>query len=556
MPSDARSPILSAMTARVDVLVVGGGIAGCSVARETALRGWSTLLVERDDLASGTSSRSTKLLHGGLRYLEHGHFRLVREALREREITARLAPHLAPPLGFVVPSRPGSWPPRFASRLGVALYDLLARGSELPRSRGIGREALRVHVSAPIGPEWTGGVLFEDRQTDDARLTIAIARHASRLGARIRTRAEVVDLLQAGGEVTGVIVRDRETGTEETIEAGAVVNACGPSADGLRDRIGASRALLRTSRGTHLVLPPLGLERAVLFAGRKRGHRLFAIPWRGATLFGTTDVVAPPEADAASREEIRLLLDEARRLFPGAGLSPSKVAHVFAGLRPLLRNGGETVTASREHRIVIERGLVTVAGGKLTTWRVLGEDAARAVGTRLGRDGSPVPSSRTRTLPGGDAAFPPGDPRVSGLPPGCAERLLARYGSEAGEVARLAREDPAAGEPLVPDREILAAEIDFAVRDEFARGTEDVLFRRLGLDHDPDLSAAAAPLAAARMRRLLGWSAEREREEVRRVEAALGEVRDGLRGLESDRTPFASRGSEAERDRERQPEDR
>lgn len=556
MPSPARGPILSAMATRVDVLVVGGGIAGCSVARETALRGWSTLLVEREDLAAGTSGRSTKLLHGGLRYLEHGHFRLVREALREREITARLAPHLARPLGFVVPSRPGGWPPRVASRIGVALYDLLARRSDLPPSRGVGRDALREIVSAPIGPEWTGGVLFADRQTDDARLTIAIARHAARLGARIRTRAEAVDLLEAEGTVSGAIVRDRETGTEEAIEAGAVVNACGPVADALRERTGAKKPLLRTSRGTHLVLPPLGLERAVLFAGRNRRHRLFAIPWRGATLFGTTDVAAPPGADAASSEEIRLLLDEARRLFPGAGLSPSKIAHVFAGLRPLLRDGGETVTASREHRIVIERGLVTVAGGKLTTWRVLGEDAAKAVGARLGRDGAPVPPSRSEALPGGDAVVSPGDPRLSGLPAGCAERLAARYGSEAPEVARIAREDPAAGEPLLPDREILLAEVDFAVRAEFARGVEDVLSRRLGLDHDPDLTAAAARPAAARMRRLLGWPPEREREQALRVEAAIRGERDRLRELETGGSALRPRVSEAERERDRETEDR
>ncbi len=511
---------------RFDVLVVGGGIVGCAVAREAALRGWSVLLVERDDLAAAASGRSTKLLHGGLRYLERGDLRLVREALREREITARLAPHLARPLEFVLPTRSGVRPGPRAARLGVALYDWLARPSPLPRGRRIGPAETANLVPSGGADGWSGGVLFTDRQTDDARLTVAIARAAAGRGAAIRTRAEVVSWLDRGGVVAGARILDRETGETFEVEASVSVNAAGPWADAVRALAGAGDASLRPSRGTHLVLPDLGLSRAVLFAGKRPGHRLFAIPWRGSTLFGTTDVEADASAPVEPADgEIRLLFDEARRLFPGAGLAPAAVAHAFAGLRPLVRGSGDTLALSREHRIRVEHGLVSILGGKLTTWRSIAEDAILVAARRLGRHPSRHPASAAERLPGGEEAPATDDPRFRGIDPGTVRRWIERYGSESVDLAERARDDPASREVLVPGHEARISEVDFAVEREFARGLEDVLVRRLGLEQDPDLLARAAAPAARRMRALLRWSAERESREVAGVTAEIAAVR-------------------------------
>lgn len=522
-------PSRVAKNARVDALVVGGGIVGAAVAREAALRGWSVLLVERDDLAAAASSRSTKLLHGGLRYLERGDLRLVREALREREITARLAPHLAPPLEFVLPTRRGVWPGPRAARLGVALYDWLAGPSPLPRGHRIGAAETADLVRSGEAAGWSGGVLFADRQTDDARLTVAIARAAAARGAAIRTRAELVSWLDRGGSVDGARILDRETGETYEVQASVSINAAGPWADSVRALAGAGDAALRPSRGTHLVLPDLRLRRAVLFAGRRPGHRLFAIPWRGSTLFGTTDV----EADAAApvepaADEIRLLFEEAARLFPGAGLVPAAVAHAFAGLRPLVRGSGDTLALSREHRVCVERGLVSILGGKLTTWRSIGEDAARVAARRLGWAPSRHPASATERLPGGDPAPAADDPRFRAIDPGTARRWIERYGSESVDLAERVRDDPASRERLVPDHPARIAEVDFAVEREFARGLEDVLARRLGLEQDPDVLERAAAPAARRMRALLGWSAERESREIAGIRDGIAAVRERI----------------------------
>jgi glycerol-3-phosphate dehydrogenase len=282
-----------------DVLVLGGGIAGSAIARDASLRGLRVLLVEKEDLAAGTSSRSTKLLHGGLRYLEHGDFRLVREALREREITARLAPHLARPLPMILPLRAGAFPGPLLARLGVALYDLLAGKSALDRGRSVSPEELRALVPALDATGIRGAVAFADRQTDDARLSLAVARDAAALGAEIRLGVSVEELLERGGRIVGARCRERSTDRAEDLSARVVINATGPWADSIRALAGAGAPALRPTRGTHLVLPSLGLSRAVMLVGKRPGHRLFAIPWRGVTLFGTTDVY-DSDVEAAS----------------------------------------------------------------------------------------------------------------------------------------------------------------------------------------------------------------------------------------------------------------
>jgi len=455
--------------ADVDVMVIGGGITGCAVARDASARGLAVLLVEKNDLAAGTSGRSTKLLHGGLRYLEHGHLRLVREALHEREITARLAPALARPLLFVMPVRRGVFPGRLAARAGVALYDLLAGGHPLPRGRGVSAREVAA-ISGGLAPGWSGGVAFADRQTDDARLTVALARDARRRGASIRLGTAVTALARSPAGY-GASCRD-EGGRESRVNARCIVNAAGPWCDEVRRLAGRSEPILRVSRGAHLVLSGLALNAALLLPGAKRGHRLFAIPWRGAALFGTTDVAdsGDPGRDLAELEDLRLLFDEARRLFPGAGLERGHVLSAFTGVRPLLRQGGDTLSSSREHRVLDEDGLVTIAGGKLTTWRTMALQTVDAVVRRIGRGGASPAALLEEPLPGGDDEQP---------------------------------------------------SLTTVLDEEMARHADDVVFRRLPLGHDPRKARRALPAIVLSMASRFAWDPERREAETARVLARL-----------------------------------
>ena len=458
----------------IDLLVIGGGITGCAVARDAAARGLRVVLVEQRDLAAGTSGRSTKLLHGGLRYLEHGHLGLVREALREREITARLAPALSRPLRLILPVRPGDFPGRIAARVGVGLYDLLAGASPLPRGASVSAAELAAAAPALAGG-FRGGVAFHDRQTDDAGLTVAVARDARRRGAEIRLGLAVIGIESApDGGRHRVALRDEEGGETEIV-AGCVVGAAGPWADRVREAAGRRGALLRATRGAHLVVGGLDLRCALLLPGSRPGHRLFAIPWRGAVLFGTTDVEddGDPGRDLPEADDIRLLFDELRRLFPSAGLTRRHVVSAFTGTRPLVRQSGDTLAMSREHCVVDENGLVTITGGKLTTWRPMAIQAVDAAVRRLGRELPSPGALRDDPLPGGDE---------------------------------------------VPT-------VEAAIQDGMARHADDVVFRRLPIGHDPAEIARRLPSIVETMGSLLGWDRERRESEAARVTGMLERLR-------------------------------
>ncbi len=516
-----------ARTAQTDLLVIGGGITGCGLAREAALRGLRVILLEKRDLAWGTSSRSTKLLHGGLRYLEQGHLGLVREALREREALARMAPHLARPISFVVPTRRGGHPGPLTARIGLKLYDLLAGHSALPGGRTLPADeimALLPQIArGDNGHSLIGALFFSDRRTDDARLTIAVARDAAALGAAVRLRCEVTDLLERRGAVTGVRYLDHESGEAGSIEAALVINATGPWADRLRSMAGAPDRAVRPSRGTHLVLPDLGLSSAVMMEGSRRGQRLFALPWRGVTLLGTTDDddAGDPDTVAPREEDVRQLLDQARRQMPSANLTPRSIISSFAGLRPLVADRGDTVDVTREHRLLNTRGMLTLVGGKLTTWRSTAERTIDYACARLGRGARGRGASAQRPLPGGAPRLSADDPRLASLPAALREHLLGQYGSEAIEVAGLARADEEAARPIADGAADIMAQVDFAVRHEMALCLEDVLKRRLSCGHLPAQMTAAAPAVAARMRRLRGWSAQREHQEISALQTGL-----------------------------------
>jgi len=475
-----------------DLVVIGGGATGLGAALDAVTRGYRTLLLERDDFAKGTSSRSTKLIHGGVRYLERGQVGLVREALRERERLLRNAPHLVHDRAFLVPAY--AWWERPYYAAGLWAYDRLAGRLGRGRSRSVGtREALRLAPTIePIGLR--GGVVYHDGQFDDARLAVALMRTIDDLGGTVLNAMPVEGFLKtARGHLAGLRARDAETGETFEIAAKVVVNATGVFADALRrlDEPGAA-GLTTPSRGAHLVLGRAFLpgETAILVPRTDDGRVLFAIPWHDRVIVGTTDtpVVRTEPEPRASRDELAFLLAHAAR-YLAADPTPADVLSVFAGLRPLLSadQGGTargTASLSREHAVVVAgSGLVTVTGGKWTTYRRMAEDAVDRAARVGGLPERPCVTAETR-LHGWLAAATDGP--------------FASYGSDASEVVRLARERPdpdASLSPRLPYREV---EVVWAARREAARTVEDVLARRTrALLLDARASAEAAPRVAA-----------------------------------------------------------
>jgi len=467
--------------ATVDLLVIGGGIHGACVARDAALRGLSVVLAEKDDLAEGTSSRSSKLIHGGLRYLETGQFGLVKEALAERAILLRTAPDLVRPLTFLLPFHDGAPKPAWLVRLGLALYDTLARAHDLPPHRALGRaEALALEPGLPA-QGLKGAALFHDAQMDDARLVVANAVAAARAGAVIRTHTRVNGLAPAGGPERRPHWRAHLEGGD-TVETRAVVNATGPWADQVRAIAGlAPDPVLRPTRGSHVVVPALTQRHALLLFARRDGRVLFVLPRGPWSLVGTTDVDDPvaPDGVHPTAFDLRYLWEEIKARWPEheAARDPvAATARAFSGLRPLVKGGSRKPwDNAREARIVAENGVFSLAGGKYTTARRLAERAVDAVVAWTGKEAAPCATAR-ETLPG------PADP----------ERMRA--------LATRARtgEDPVEG--------LTRAEVEVAVTMEFARTVGDVLWRRSALWLDRAAARRAAPHVARWMAEPLAWT--------------------------------------------------
>ncbi len=483
-----RRAMLEGLTARrdhFDLVVIGGGATGLGVALDAAARGFSTALFEADDFAKGTSSRATKLVHGGVRYLAQGNVSLVREALRERALLLANAPHLASPLPFVLPTY--GWPGRLWQRwfygAGLALYDTLAGSAALGRTGLPGPRRLLELAPGTRAAGLAGGVSYTDGQFDDARLAVALARTAAARGATVLNYCPVVGLAEdasgtATARVQGVEVEDRETGRRLAVTARCVVNATGVWVDAIRRLDEASAATMVTpSQGAHLVVDRdfFPGERALIVPKTSDGRVLFAVPWLGKVILGTTDTPLGPSGSLAPTdpqplaEEIDFILAEAANYLarpPNRG----DIRSAWAGLRPLVKppqaDGRETKRISREHAIEISRhGLVTVTGGKWTTYRAMAEDVlAACFGAGLLPE-RPAGVTRTLRLVG---APPPGTPVVPlAAPPG-----PHLYGSEAAAVAAL----PGGDHELLPG--LSEAMVRFAVRHEFARTVEDVLARR------------------------------------------------------------------------------
>ncbi len=509
-----------------DLLVIGGGATGAGVALDGASRGLQVALVERDDFAAGTSSRSTKLIHGGVRYLENAvkhfdrsQFNLVRDALKERAILLKLAPHLSRPLPLVTPLYNWLEVPYYLT--GLKLYDWLAGKANLQPSRYLdAKEALsRFPMLKEEGLR--GGVVYYDGQFDDARMNVAIALTAAQQGAAIANHLEVTGLLKRGGRLRGALVKDALRGESFEIAARQVINATGPFTDGIRwlDDPDAP-PMLTASSGAHIVLegrfsPP---ETGLLIPQTEDGRVLFLLPWLGHTLVGTTDQPAPIERHPrASEDDIAYILRHLHKYF-SVPVSREDVKATWSGLRPLVSDpeAADTARLSRDHILNLSAsGLLTIVGGKWTTYRKMAVDTVDEA-QRIGNLGGLRRSqTETLTLLGGLRYSPFEAARlqeVYGLELEVASYLNRAYGDQAEAVARLAKEGLAAR--LAPGHAYLEAEVVYGARHEWARTTTDVLARRTRLGFlDRGATLQAIPRVARLLGDELGWSAEARQED-------------------------------------------
>jgi glycerol-3-phosphate dehydrogenase len=522
-------------TERFDVLVIGAGITGAGAALDAATRGLSVALVDARDLASGTSSRSSKLFHGGLRYLEQMNFGLVREALRERELMLnRIAPHLVKPVSFLYPLQRRGWERPYVGA-GLALYDTLGGGRSVPRHRHLSRTRARQLCPALRRDALVGAVLYYDAQADDARHTLTVARTAAHYGAVVRTSTEVIGILRDGEHVVGAEVRDVETGETTQVSARVVLNCTGVWTDDLQRLTGTrGRFNVRASKGIHLVVARDRINSETGIILRTEKSVLFVIPWGTHWIIGTTDTTWTLDKahPAASSSDIDYILGHINRVLT-VPLTHDDIEGVYAGLRPLLAGESEeTSQLSREHAVARPLpGLIAVAGGKYTTYRVMAADAIDAAAADLGR---PVPPSVTDRTPllGADGYHAVVN-RVDDLAaehqlaPWRIRRLLDRYGTLIGQVLELADEDKGLLEPLPGAEEYLKAEIRYGATHEGALHLDDLLTRRTRISiEEPHRGTESASPAAALVAKTLGWDAARVAAEVEVYAARVAAERD------------------------------
>ncbi len=540
LSADQRADALARMSEEeLDVLVVGGGIVGTGAALDAVTRGLSVGLVEQRDLASGTSSRSSKLVHGGLRYLEMMDFALVKEALQERGLLlTRIAPHLVKRQPFLYPLHKAYERPYVGA--GLALYDALAATGPwemgVPRHRHIFKKKLARMAPDLRLDDLHGAIRYYDAQVDDARLVMNVARTAASYGAHVATRTQVTGFLRDDDSVVGVTARDLENGVDLRIRARAVINAAGVWTDEIQAMMGGQGSMdVDASKGIHLVVPRDRIRCEAGIITKTEKSVLFVIPWRSFWIIGTTDT--PWDLDlahpAASRRDIDYLLERVNTVLQ-VPLDHEDVVGVYAGLRPLLKplktepGEGETAKISREHLTLSPvPGLVLIAGGKLTTYRVMGKDAVDLAVRRMDGVG---PSITERVPLVGASGYETRTnqrvalSRASGIDIGMIDHLLGRYGGLVDEVLALVAERPELGQPLEGAEDYLAAEVVYAVTNEGARHLDDVLARRTRISIETfDRGTLAADPASRLMAPLLGWDETRRADEVdhwlRRVEA-------------------------------------
>jgi glycerol-3-phosphate dehydrogenase len=527
-----RSTVEQLATHPADLLVIGGGINGAGIARDAAMRGLRTILVEQNDLGSGTSSRSSRLIHGGLRYLEQGEFGMVLEANRERRILQRIAPHLVWPLPFVFPVHRGDRISRWQLAAGMLLYDVLALFRNVRAHRLLGKRAMLEAEPMLRDRGLLGGARYYDAQCDDARLVIATARSAIHHGALVANYMAVRSLERTAGRVVGAQLEDRLTGERGVVRASVVVNATGPWADKVRrlEDAGAT-PLLQPTKGVHVVVDRARLDHreAVAFTSPIDGRVMFVLPWGNLSYIGTTDTDTsePPDDLRITADDIVYLLRSTNARFPSARLSVEDVRAAWAGLRPLLadRDGQSASNRSREHALVHgSGGMLTVVGGKLTTYRSMAAEvvnqAMRELRHREGRRRHRDARTEEDPLPGGETTdFSQFRDRglELGITPESVTHLLRHYGTESAGIFNLGGADRRLFRRLLEPHPAIEAEVIHAVRRELAQTVEDVLVRRFHLYYEhPDQGASVAGRVAELMGEELGWDTARIEEEAER----------------------------------------
>jgi len=524
-------------SASFDAVVIGGGMAGAGVARDLALRGASVALFEKGDFASGTSSKSSKLIHGGLRYLELFDFKLVRESLREKKTLERLAPHLVRPLPFLVPVYRGSKRGLITVRIGMWLYDLLTPGRERERFRVLrSLDALTLEPSIRADDLRGAGYYFDDLLLFPERLCLENALSAARHGARVHNYCEVEAVTRGPGGIDGVRVRDLLSGRVHTVRASVVVNCAGPWVDRLRELAGVSdagRRVLRTTKGIHCMLPRM-TERAV-YLSTADDRMIFVIPWREFSMVGTTDTDFDGDLDrlSATREEVEYLLDAVRPALPDPRVAFDQVIYTYAGVRPLaFEEGARASKVSRDHKVVVEGPegrFLSITGTKLTCFRSLAEQVGDHVMRALGRgersrtalltlDGLDEEAGKIEARAWMDVSA---DMAATGLSRETMQTLVEIYGRAYPRVLDLARKLPDGTARLCPSNPDIVAQLHHALAEEMTVSLQDFLLRRTVIGQSACLGLDCYEPIGRRMGALAGWSSRRLDAELEAYHASV-----------------------------------
>jgi len=495
-----------------DVLVIGGGITGVSVARDAAMRGFRTALVEKGDFGVGTSSRSSRLIHGGIRYLEYYQFKLVFQACSERRVMRQVAPRLVRPLPFLYPLYRGQKPAPWKLCAGLTMYDALGLFRSVQRHRWLRPPEVERREPLVAGRGLLGAARFYDAQVDDARLTLMTAKSAHYNGAVMVNYARATGLMQAGGRVVGARVVDELDGREIEVRSKVVVNATGVWVDNVR-RLDQhyEGPMTRPTKGIHLVIPRtrLSSQHAVVFDSPRDRRHVFLIPWGEFALIGTTDTDYQDDLDspAASLSDVEYLLEAVQHIFPGAQVQHGDIISTFAGLRPLIFAPGGTYALSREHEIVeSQSGLITVAGGKMTTHRLMGKQLTDRVQKKLAEEFGVAARSEccTKELLEGARVE---RVRATDVETPVSKHLVDAYGGDATWVLAYAEENPSLGERIMPELPYLMAEALYAVQHEMALTLRDVLIRRTHVIYETRSGGVGRARAVAElMAPRLGWT--------------------------------------------------
>ncbi|MBU9888634.1 MAG: glycerol-3-phosphate dehydrogenase/oxidase [Candidatus Omnitrophica bacterium] len=470
-----------------DLLVIGGGINGAAIAHIAARRGMKVALIEKGDFASGTSSKSTKLIHGGIRYLENFEVDLVYESLRERYIQLKTAPHLVKPLPFVIPVYEGDKRPLWMMQFGVFLYEMLAGPYRVSPRKNLAREEVMRLEPGIESKGLKGGVLYYDAQMDDARLCLENVLMADQYGAHVANYVKAASFIKENGRVTGVRARNMQGGGEFEVRAKKVICAAGPwTNELLRLDIPGAKKKVRTTKGIHIVYQGEISKHAILIGSQSDRRIFFVIPWMGNSLIGTTDTdyIAGPDEVRVEREDIDYLMRESKRVFPALDFDPQKILATFAGLRPLIRKGGSPRKVSRKHLFYeAPSGVIFVVGGKYTTYRKVAVDCVNKL--------RKIYQKEDFTLYGGGSITESAETVAAktGLEIAVVRSIMDVYGTRYKDVLELVEKDPALKEKISDDPPVIRAQLAYSVQTEMAQKPEDILERRLSLTYRNSVSS-------------------------------------------------------------------